>query len=99
MTDWLARATTSIATTAANADSRKARRWRVHFPKLAPVEVWFTPEATQAEALAACQGAIDAKPLHDVPKRRPTVVEADELRELLGKRLGKSSCSAEPSSG
>ena len=83
MVDWLARAAAAVAPSAANADTGKARRWLVHFRILAPIEVWFTPEATRAEALAACYGAIEAVPVHDERRCHATADEADELRELI----------------
>jgi hypothetical protein len=64
-------------------DELRCQRWRIRFPKLAPVEVWFTPEATKADALAACFGAIEAVPLPDVAGRTATDAEANELRALI----------------
>lgn len=74
-----------LAELAANDVALSARRWRIHFPNLAPVEVLFTPEVTRAEALDAwCLGATDAIPIPEPATRTATAAEADELRELIG---------------
>jgi hypothetical protein len=83
MVEWLARAAATIVPSAANMDTGKARCWRIRFPELAPNEVWFTPEATRAEALAACDGAIGAVPVNEAMRRPATAAEADELRALV----------------
>ena len=69
----------------------KARRWRISFPKLAPIEVLFTPEATRVEALAACDGAVEATPIHEGARRTATAAEADELRALVATILAGAS--------
>jgi hypothetical protein len=74
-------------TVANRPDELHCRRWRIHFPNLAPVEVWFTPEVTAAHALASCFGAIEAAPLPDVASRTATEGEANELRALVGALL------------
>jgi hypothetical protein len=83
MVDWLARAAAMLRPIGANADTGKARRWRIYSPALAPIEVWFTPEVTRIEALAACEGAIRATPIHDSARRAATAAEADELRGMI----------------
>lgn len=41
--------------------------WRLHFAKGRPVEAYFTPPATHAQALAAYPGAIGAAPIPETP--------------------------------
>jgi len=57
-------------------------RWWVRFPNLAPVEVLFTPGATQAQVGAIYPGA-RIEPQPDPPHRTATPAEAAELRELV----------------
>jgi hypothetical protein len=58
------------------------RAWRVSFPKLDPMEVLFTPEATHAAVASIYPGAA-IEPVIHLARRRPTQAEADELRALI----------------
>ena len=57
--------------------------WLLHFTDRKPVEAYFSPAATRAEALAAYPGAIGAEPISQSPRRTPTDAEAAELRALV----------------
>ena len=73
----------TIAVAIPPTENTTSRRWRIRFPELASIEVWFTPETTRAGALAACDGAIEAVAIEDCAGRQVTAAEADELRELI----------------
>jgi hypothetical protein len=62
----------------------RATRWLIHFLDREPMEVWLSPAADHAEALAAYRDAVAAEP---VPERTDTrtasVIERDELLALV----------------
>ncbi len=65
-----------------SANDGPARRWQVRFSSLDPVEVIFFPEATPSEVRKVYLGATTAS-LPDLPARKATPAEADELRKLV----------------
>jgi hypothetical protein len=84
-------ATLDVECETAELRADKARRWRITFPKLAPVEVLFTPEATKEEVLAACFGAVEAVSLPDPTTRAATPAEAAELHKFVNAVLADAS--------
>lgn len=62
----------------------RATRWLIHFPDREPLEVWFSPAADHAEALAAYRDAVAAEPVPErTDTRTATVIERDELLALI----------------
>lgn len=56
--------------------------WSIAFPNLPAITVAITQEATHAEVAAIYPGA-RVEPLPDPTRRKTTLAEADELRELV----------------
>ena len=62
----------------------RATRWLIHFLDREPLEVWFSPAADHAEALAAYRDAVAAEPVPErTDTRTATVIERDELLALI----------------
>lgn len=62
----------------------RATRWLIHFLDREPMEVWFSPAADHAEALAAYRDAVAAEPVPErTDTRTATVIERDELLALV----------------
>lgn len=60
-----------------------ARHWLIQFGESTSIEVYFSWDATHAEALASYAGATAAEPVVSGPKRAATRAEAAELRHLI----------------
>ena len=65
-----------------------ARAWLLHFSDRDPLEVWYSPAATHAQALADCPDALAAEPLQKTSVRTATADEAEELRALIAAIYG-----------
>ena len=62
----------------------RAPRWLIHFLDREPLEVWFSPAADHAEALAAYKDAVAAELIPErTDTRTATVIERDELLALV----------------
>ena len=60
-----------------------AGSWRLHLADREPLEVYFFPAVSHAEALSAYPGACAVEPIPQSPRRTPSGAEAVELRTLL----------------
>ena len=62
----------------------RATRWLLHYADREPLEVWFSPAADHAEALAGYPDAVAAEPVPErTDTRTATVIERDELLALI----------------
>ncbi len=76
-------ATVSVAKSPKAKTEMASRWWLVHYPNGAPVEVWTSPPATQAEVLQSRPDAIAAQPFHQsAPEPQPFHQAAPEPQPL-----------------
>ena len=64
-------------------DTATTSRWLFHFADREPMEVFFAPEVSHANALLCYPDAVIAEPQTDCPQRTPTAPEAKEITALV----------------
>ena len=83
-------ATATLCNSVPASKDARAQRWQVRYPGVGPMEVLFTPPATQREVSAIYPGAeIDVLP--ESIRQDPSPSEATELRELVALMLADAS--------